>query len=281
MRWCQALAAQPGSGGCSAAGGSVGATPRAGWPARWPGPQIGLNGPTPTPPALYTENGLYPPPLAGGTSQTSGTLPLNGSWELDFFGRHGRRWPALGGRAGKRRQAARSLLAAEVARAYMPGTGWQRGSTSPADADPARAIARLVQDRVKPGWTRKHELGCRTPAWPTARGSGAEPRWNARRQLRHRLHQAPRRRRHSSPALALAEIAAGHRTMRDGCRQRPGTAVLQPAAEARPGAGCRGNGDSDTRPERLDLGWLPGPTCWASAPTWWPRGRASRPPAQA
>ena len=35
----------------------------------------------------FTENGLYPPPIAGSIITTS-TLQLNGSWELDFFGKN-------------------------------------------------------------------------------------------------------------------------------------------------------------------------------------------------
>ncbi|HEV7577017.1 MAG TPA: TolC family protein, partial [Caldimonas sp.] len=35
----------------------------------------------------FTETGLYPPPLAG-TMRNTATAQLNGSWELDFFGRN-------------------------------------------------------------------------------------------------------------------------------------------------------------------------------------------------
>src|SRR6185295_798439 len=35
----------------------------------------------------YTENGLFPPPIAG-SIRDSATLQLGGSWEIDFFGKH-------------------------------------------------------------------------------------------------------------------------------------------------------------------------------------------------
>ncbi|HSC65347.1 MAG TPA: TolC family protein, partial [Caldimonas sp.] len=35
----------------------------------------------------FTENGFYPPPLAG-SKQATATVQLNGSWELDLFGRN-------------------------------------------------------------------------------------------------------------------------------------------------------------------------------------------------
>lgn len=69
----------------------------------------------------YSENGLVPKPLAGST-QTSGTLQANASWELDFFGRNR---AALDAALGAQRateadaEAARVLLAANVARSYF------------------------------------------------------------------------------------------------------------------------------------------------------------------
>jgi len=68
----------------------------------------------------YTANGAVPPPLAGSV-RDSGSAQLNGSWELDFFGRHR---AALDAALGQSRaaqadaQAARMLLASQVARTY-------------------------------------------------------------------------------------------------------------------------------------------------------------------
>lgn len=69
----------------------------------------------------YSENGLLPPPIAGST-QTVAEVHAALSWELDFFGR---RRAALDAALGSERaaaadaQAARVLLAAQVARQYV------------------------------------------------------------------------------------------------------------------------------------------------------------------
>jgi NodT family efflux transporter outer membrane factor (OMF) lipoprotein len=70
---------------------------------------------------LYTENGLYPPPLAGSIND-SGTLQLNASWELDFFGKNKAALEAALGAARAAQadvEAARVVLAANVARSYF------------------------------------------------------------------------------------------------------------------------------------------------------------------
>ncbi len=69
----------------------------------------------------FTANGLYPPPIAG-SMRTSATAQLNGSWELDLFGRNRAQ---LGASIGAERaaladaDAARVLLAVNVARTYV------------------------------------------------------------------------------------------------------------------------------------------------------------------
>lgn len=69
----------------------------------------------------FTEHGLYPPPVAGSTL-TTGTLQLEGSWELDLFGKQRSEIEAS---IGQRRaseadlQAARLLLSSQVARQYV------------------------------------------------------------------------------------------------------------------------------------------------------------------
>ena len=89
---------------------------------RWPpakGPQAALG--LDITRQRYTEHGLVPPPLAGG-SYTLANLQASASIEFDFFGRH---QAALGAALGQQRaasanlQAARVLLAAQVAQAYV------------------------------------------------------------------------------------------------------------------------------------------------------------------
>jgi NodT family efflux transporter outer membrane factor (OMF) lipoprotein len=69
----------------------------------------------------FTENGIYPPPLAGSVRDTA-TVQLNGSWELDFFGRRRAELEsAIGGEraAIADAEAARVLLAVNVTRNYV------------------------------------------------------------------------------------------------------------------------------------------------------------------
>ena len=121
---------------------------------------------------LYTENGLYPPPLAGAIDN-SGTLNLNGSWELDFFGKNR---AALDASVGSARaaeadaQAARVLLASNVARAYF-----QLARANDQFDVARRTLAqrdhslRLVQDRVQAGLDTQLELRQSEGALPEAR----------------------------------------------------------------------------------------------------------------
>ncbi len=69
----------------------------------------------------FTANGLYPPPLAG-SLQSTATAQLNGSWELDLFGRNRAQLDAAIGAeraALADADAARVLLAVNVARTYV------------------------------------------------------------------------------------------------------------------------------------------------------------------
>jgi NodT family efflux transporter outer membrane factor (OMF) lipoprotein len=83
------------------------------------GPQ--LNGEIDVSRQRITGNGIYPPPLAGAILNF-GTAQLNGSWEIDFFGRNR---AALDAAVGAERAAeadgaaARVLLAVNVARNYV------------------------------------------------------------------------------------------------------------------------------------------------------------------
>ena len=69
----------------------------------------------------FSENSLYPPPLAGAIENTA-TAQLNGSWELDFFGRNRAQLDAAIGSeraAVADADAARILLSVNVARSYV------------------------------------------------------------------------------------------------------------------------------------------------------------------
>ena len=68
-----------------------------------------------------TGNGIYPPPLAGAIIN-SATVQLNGSWELDFFGRNRAQLDSsIGAERATRADAdaARVMLGVNVARAYV------------------------------------------------------------------------------------------------------------------------------------------------------------------
>ena len=83
------------------------------------GPQV--NGSLEATRQRFTENGLYPPPIAG-SIRTSSTLQLAGSWDLDLFGRNRAALDAAIGaqRAAEAdRQAARVLISSNVARTYV------------------------------------------------------------------------------------------------------------------------------------------------------------------
>lgn len=110
---------------------------------------------------LFTKNGLYPAPL-GGSIKDTGTLQLNGSWEIDFFGKYD---AALSAALGSARaaeadlQAARVLLASSVVRSYF-----QLARLNDQLAVARRQLAqreealKLVRDRVNAGLDTRLEL---------------------------------------------------------------------------------------------------------------------------
>ncbi len=109
----------------------------------------------------YTKNGAVPAPLAGSIRDT-GTLQLNASWELDFFGKYGAALDAALGTVNAAKadeQAARVLLASSVARSYF-----QLARINDQLAVTRRALAqreetlRLVRDRVSAGLDTNLEL---------------------------------------------------------------------------------------------------------------------------
>jgi NodT family efflux transporter outer membrane factor (OMF) lipoprotein len=102
----------------------------------------------------YSENGLYPPPLAG-SILSSGDVGVSASWELDFFGRHS---SALKAAIGAQRaadadaQAARVLLSSNVVRTYVQLARWVslRG-VAQRTLDQRDEVLGLIRQRVDAG----------------------------------------------------------------------------------------------------------------------------------
>ncbi|MET0544206.1 MAG: efflux transporter outer membrane subunit [Variovorax sp.] len=120
----------------------------------------------------FSENYIYPSPL-GGSIQEMGTAQINGSWELDFFGKNRTAIAAAIGIANATAadaDAARVLLAANVARGYMQ---WARlnGQLVLAQRSLAQReeILRLVRDRVSAGLDTRLELSQSETGLPEAR----------------------------------------------------------------------------------------------------------------
>lgn len=120
----------------------------------------------------FSSNYIYPAPLAG-SIQEVGTLQLNGSWEIDFFGKNRAALDsALGSSnaAAAEVDAARILLASNVARGYIQ---WARLNDQLAVA--RRTLAQrdetlqLVRDRVSAGLDTRLELRQSEGGLPEAR----------------------------------------------------------------------------------------------------------------
>ncbi|HEY8906676.1 MAG TPA: efflux transporter outer membrane subunit, partial [Rhodoferax sp.] len=120
----------------------------------------------------YTANGMIPPPL-GGSIKDSGTAQLAASWEIDFFGKNR---AALQAALGMERaaqadaQAARVLLAAQVAQSYFAWVGLseQRSVASRTLAQREQTL-QLGQDRFNAGLDTPLELRQAQGALPEAR----------------------------------------------------------------------------------------------------------------
>jgi NodT family efflux transporter outer membrane factor (OMF) lipoprotein len=120
----------------------------------------------------FSTNGLFPPPI-GGSTIDNGNLQLNGSWELDFFGKNRAALDAALGTARAAQadaEAARVLLASNVARGYF-----QLARLNDQLSVARRTLAqreeslRLVQDRVRAGLDTQLELRQSQGALPEAR----------------------------------------------------------------------------------------------------------------
>jgi NodT family efflux transporter outer membrane factor (OMF) lipoprotein len=133
-------------------------------------PQV--NGSASTTRQRFTEHGLYPPPIAG-SQVTTADLGLQGSWELDFFGKNQAALEAALGAARAAEadaQAARVLLTTNVARAYL-----QLARTNDQLAVAQRTLAQrqeslnLVGERVRAGLDTNLELRQSEGALPETR----------------------------------------------------------------------------------------------------------------
>ena len=134
------------------------------------GPQ--LNGALDASRQRFSANGIYPPPLGGAILNTA-TAQLNGSWEIDFFGRNR---AAIEAAIGSERaaqadvQAARVLLASNVARSYVQLARLveQREVARRALQQREQVLA-LIRDRVRGGLDTNVELRQGESAVPEAR----------------------------------------------------------------------------------------------------------------
>ncbi|TPG27152.1 efflux transporter outer membrane subunit [Variovorax guangxiensis] len=120
----------------------------------------------------FSGNYIYPAPL-GGSIQELGTLQLNGSWEIDFFGKNRAALDSAMGSANAaaaEADASRVLLASNVARSYVQ---WARLNEQLAVA--RRTLAQrdetlqLVRDRVSAGLDTRLELRQSEGGLPEAR----------------------------------------------------------------------------------------------------------------
>ncbi len=116
------------------------------------GPQ--LNGSLDVTRQRFSATSIYPPPL-GGSVRTLGTAQIGGSWELDFFGRNR---AAIDAAVGTQRaaqadvQAARNLLASNVARSYVQlGRLFAQREVAQRSLTQRDEILALIRQRVQGG----------------------------------------------------------------------------------------------------------------------------------
>jgi len=120
----------------------------------------------------FSRHGMYPPPLAG-ASITSGTLQLEGKWELDLFGRQRAEIEALVGQKRAAQadvQAARMVLSWNVARAYLElGRAQFQREVSERTLAQREEMLGLIRQRVQAGLDTNVELKQGEGALPDAR----------------------------------------------------------------------------------------------------------------
>lgn len=121
---------------------------------------------------LFTANGMVPKPLAGSVNTTS-TAQFSGSYELDFFGKNRAALDAAIGLARAAHadaEAARTVLASQVARTYFQGARLH-AQTALAERVLAQRTQALVlmQSRVNAGLDTQSDLRPFETALPEAR----------------------------------------------------------------------------------------------------------------
>lgn len=120
----------------------------------------------------FTEHGVYPPPLAGST-RTIGTLHLEGSWEVDLFGKQRAELDAAIGQSRAAQadvQAARLLLSSQVARSHVQ-LGRLQAQRQVAERNLAQRneMLALIRQRVQAGLDTTVELKQGEGALPDVR----------------------------------------------------------------------------------------------------------------
>ena len=120
----------------------------------------------------FSKNGIYPPPLGGGIF-TIGTAQIGASYEFDFFGRNR---AAIEAAVGAQRaaqadvQAARLLLASNVARTYVQTGRWfEQRAVATRSLQQRDEMLALIRQRVSGGLDTNVELRQGEGALPEAR----------------------------------------------------------------------------------------------------------------
>jgi NodT family efflux transporter outer membrane factor (OMF) lipoprotein len=120
----------------------------------------------------FSATGIYPPPL-GGSTLTLGSAQLSASWEFDFFGRNR---AAIEAAIGTRRtaqaeaQAARNLLASQVARTYVQlGRLMAQREVAQGSLKQREETLAVIRQRVRAGIDTNVELRQGEGALPESR----------------------------------------------------------------------------------------------------------------
>jgi NodT family efflux transporter outer membrane factor (OMF) lipoprotein len=134
------------------------------------GPQI--NGSVDVSRQYFSANSIYPPPL-GGAGWAMGEAQIAGSWEFDFFGRNR---AAIESAVGTQRaaaadvQAARLLLASQVARSYVQlGRLLEQRALATRSLQQRDEMLALIKQRVQQGLDTTIELRLGEGALPELR----------------------------------------------------------------------------------------------------------------
>lgn len=131
-----------------------------------------LNGSATVSRQRLSENSFYPPPFAG-SQQTIADAALNGSWDLDFWGKNRAALSAALSQveaAKAEHQAARLLVSVSVARAYYQLARLQeQKNIALQEVEQRQHILQLIQMRVKTGLDTDVELYQGQTSLPEAR----------------------------------------------------------------------------------------------------------------